>query len=452
MTSEPLETEAAPAQEGAGAPVVLPAAVRTRVVELVSAALGSMAAEHLPPSLKRVASFAPQRRARLAGDQIAAVLEADDTFRGHVAVQVRVALGEVASALESGATPGAANPVEVAAAAYLLRPDHWRVVLDEAAAALLRPPAPDARRLEEQVARLTDRLASAQADLRQEKARAKEQADRLKAENTELRRRLGETRQRLKEASSGLDEATAERTRVEAEVAAAAATADAELRRLRARVSELETDLATARRSERAARVGENARARLLVDALVDAATGLRRELGLPAVDRLPADTVGAHLAEEGARASSGRRSLPVGDPALLEELLHLPKAHLMVDGYNVTKNALPELSLERQRDRLLQGLAALVSRTRAEVTVVFDAAETQTRPPVSAPRGVRVLFSPYGVIADDVIRDLVAAEPPGRSVVVVTSDRAVERDVVASGFRVVSAEALGALVVRARA
>lgn len=451
MTSEPLETEAAPAQEGAGPPVVLPAAVRARVVELVSAALGSMAAEHLPAPLKRVASFAPQRRARLAGDQIAAVLETDDAFRGHVAVQARVALGEVASALESGTTPGAANPVEVAAAAYLLRPENWRAVLDEAAAALLRPPAPDTRRLEDQVARLTDRLASAQSDLQQEKARTKERVDRLKAENTELRRRLGETRQRLKEATTGLDEATAERSRVEAEVAAAAATADAELRRLRARLSELEADLVTARRTERAAKVGENARARLLVDALVDAATGLRRELGLPAVDRLPADTVEAHLAEEGARASSGRRSLPVGDPALLEELLRLPKAHLVVDGYNVTKNALPEVSLERQRDRLLQGLAALVSRTRAEVTVVFDAAETQTRPPVSAPRGVRVLFSQYGVIADDVIRDLVAAEPPGRSVVVATSDRAVERDVVAAGFRVVSAEALGALVLRAR-
>ena len=54
---------------------------------------------------------------------------------------------------------------------------------------------------------------------------------------------------------------------------------------------------------------------------------------------------------------------------------------------------------------------------------MVFDAAET--RPPlVHRPRGVRVLFSPAGVIADDVIRELVAAEPAGRAVVVVTSDR----------------------------
>jgi predicted RNA-binding protein with PIN domain len=65
----------------------------------------------------------------------------------------------------------------------------------------------------------------------------------------------------------------------------------------------------------------------------------------------------------------------------------------------------------------------------------------------VAPPRGVRVLFSPYGVIADDVIRDLVAAEPQGRGVVVASSDQAVARDVVASGFRVVTARTLAALL-----
>ena len=75
---------------------------------------------------------------------------------------------------------------------------------------------------------------------------------------------------------------------------------------------------------------------------------------------------------------------------------------------------------------------------------MVFDAAST-TRPVVAAPRGVNVLFSPVGVIADDVIRDLVAAEPPGRTVVVVTADQEVARDAKAGGARVASA--LSALV-----
>ena len=67
----------------------------------------------------------------------------------------------------------------------------------------------------------------------------------------------------------------------------------------------------------------------------------------------------------------------------------------------------------------------------------------------VSSPRGVRVLFSPEGVIADDVIRDLVAAEPTGRVVVVVTSDQEVARDVVRAGARSVAADALVALLAR---
>jgi hypothetical protein len=55
----------------------------------------------------------------------------------------------------------------------------------------------------------------------------------------------------------------------------------------------------------------------------------------------------------------------------------------------------------------------------------------------------VKVVFSPPGVIADDVLRDLVAAEPPGRAVVVVTDDQAVVRDARAAGSRVASAAAL---------
>jgi predicted RNA-binding protein with PIN domain len=136
-----------------------------------------------------------------------------------------------------------------------------------------------------------------------------------------------------------------------------------------------------------------------------------------------------------------------VDDPALLEELLRLPRAHLVIDGYNVTKHAWPEAPLDRQRERLLTGAAALLARTKAEVTVVFDAADTRERPVVPPPRGVRVLFSPHGVIADDVIRDLVAAEPAGRAVVVVSSDQEVARDVRTAGFRVVAAGALAALL-----
>ena len=120
-------------------------------------------------------------------------------------------------------------------------------------------------------------------------------------------------------------------------------------------------------------------------------------------------------------------------DPELVDRLLELPRVHLIVDGYNVTKTGYGELPLVAQRSRLSRGLGALAARTGAEVTVVFDGA---TRPPVMppAPRGLRVLFSAAGEIADDVIRRLVAAEPEGRPVVVVSSDREVARDIARAG------------------
>jgi predicted RNA-binding protein with PIN domain len=428
----------------------LPDAVRVRVITLAADALGRLPAEHLPAALKRVAAFAPARRARVAGRQIAAVLENDETFREHLAVQVRASVGELGRVVTDGEPGPEDDPVEVAAAAYLLRPDGWQELLQRGhEAALAEQQLAGARHGDEQVEKLHRRVTELQDEVQRLRARSKEQVERLKADNAELRRRLGDARVRLRDAvrtAEQAQEVAAEEVRA---AQGAAAQAEAEVRRLRNRVSELENDLMAARRVERSARVEETVRAKLLVDTLVNAAQGLQRELALPAVDRLPADTVAAEEAEAGNRASTGRGSLPVGDPALLEELLRLPRAHLVVDGYNVTKNAWPGLSLERQRERLLTGAAALLARTGAEVTVVFDAADTRNRPLVAPPRGVRVLFSPYGVIADDVIRDLVAAEPQGRGVVVASSDQEVARDVVAAGFRVVRSEALIQLLAR---
>jgi predicted RNA-binding protein with PIN domain len=118
---------------------------------------------------------------------------------------------------------------------------------------------------------------------------------------------------------------------------------------------------------------------------------------------------------------------------------------HVIVDGYNVSKTGYPELPLADQRTRLVGQLAALAARTGVEITVVFDGAGVVTAPP----RGsrVRVLFSDVGVLADDVIRDLVAAEPEGRPVLVATSDRAVVESVRRGGaYSVPSAVLLGRL------
>jgi hypothetical protein len=57
------------------------------------------------------------------------------------------------------------------------------------------------------------------------------------------------------------------------------------------------------------------------------------------------------------------------------------------------------------------------------------------------------VLFSPPGVLADDVIRDLVRAEPAGRTVIVVSSDREVVDRAAADGARTAASTVLLAAV-----
>jgi predicted RNA-binding protein with PIN domain len=138
-----------------------------------------------------------------------------------------------------------------------------------------------------------------------------------------------------------------------------------------------------------------------------------------------PGDAVGT------SGAGGERRS--ADDPAALDRLLALPHAHLIVDGYNVTKTGYGDLALADQRDRLVTALAALAGRASVEITVAFDGG---TRPAVQrhTPRGVRVLFSSGEQIADDLIRSLVDAEPPGRALVVVTSDQQVVADVRRAG------------------
>src|SRR5439155_15338450 len=152
---------------------------------------------------------------------------------------------------------------------------------------------------------------------------------------------------------------------------------------------------------------------------------GLRRELALEPTDLLPADVVADEAADRPECAGQGARALDADDPARLDHLLALPKAHLVVDGYNVTKRGFGDVSLEQQRSRLVKGLGGLAAQTRAEVTVVFDGAERVVGLPPT-PRGVRVLFSRKGETADELIRRLVRAEPAGRPIVVISSDKEV--------------------------
>jgi hypothetical protein len=125
---------------------------------------------------------------------------------------------------------------------------------------------------------------------------------------------------------------------------------------------------------------------------------------------------------------------------AAAEHLFRAPGMIVLVDGYNVAKLGWPDLSLERQRDRCIEAAETLARRWGTDLHVVFDGADVvggHTR----ARRLVRVVYSPEGVLADDVLRAEVAALDSSRSVVVVTNDQAVLHDVKASGANTVSSD-----------
>ena len=138
----------------------------------------------------------------------------------------------------------------------------------------------------------------------------------------------------------------------------------------------------------------------------------------------------------------AGARALNADDPARLDQLLALPRAHLVVDGYNVTKRGFGDASLEQQRSRLVSSLGGLAAQSGIEVTVVFDGADKVLAVP-SPPRGVRVLFSRKGETADELIRQLVRAEPMGRPVIVISSDREVADGVRRHGAYPLSSDSL---------
>ena len=128
--------------------------------------------------------------------------------------------------------------------------------------------------------------------------------------------------------------------------------------------------------------------------------------------------------------------------------LLTAADARLIVDGYNVAKLGWPDQQLEDQRERLVDVLEDLAVRHKTPVEVVFDGADVGAVRP-SRRRHVRVRFSPAGVLADDVIRELVAQQPAASPIVVVTDDREVVDDVRALGANVVTSAGLLAVARR---
>ncbi|MFF0887962.1 NYN domain-containing protein [Streptomyces sp. NPDC003456] len=422
----------------------LPDGVRRRVVQIVSDGFGSLTVGELPAQLRQYARFAPNRRAKFAGNAMASALETDPLFRQRIGEKLREAQPELAGALDSGSPPPAADPLDVAAAAYVLRPPGWVKLVAAAGEEAQRA---DAERADEENRAELDRL---RAELDRAREQTRTETERLRAdlesarkESEALHRKLRAALSDVRRGEAALRKAHGEIEAVRAEGHAQVSAAESEARRLKSRLGETEAALEAARRAAREGRSVEDMRVRLLLDTLLDATQGLRRELALPPVSVRPAETVDAVEPGRMTPKDIAARALSENDPQVLDQLLALPQAHLVVDGYNVTKTGYPQMPLEKQRLRLLGQLSQLAAQSGAEVTCVFDGAELAAPVLLAPPRGVRVLFSKPGVTADELIRQLVRAEPPGRPVIVASTDREVADGVARAGARPVASAML---------
>ena len=146
------------------------------------------------------------------------------------------------------------------------------------------------------------------------------------------------------------------------------------------------------------------------------------------------------------------RLSAPKGrfedDPETLTEWLSTPHVHLLVDGYNVSKaeGGFGDLTLETQRQRLLQEVGKLARRHEIKATVIFDGSHIAPGTSRRHRGPVEVEYSRADEIADDHL--IVKLEGlPKHPVIVATNDRELQGRAARLGATVATSNQLLALI-----
>jgi predicted RNA-binding protein with PIN domain len=386
------------------------------------------------PPLPIPAALKPHlQRPRLPTSSLGAVrriVEGDDAFRNRLAV---------------GAVPELVDPIGLL---WLQRPPGWQEQVEQlvaqseaardaadAAAALHREQKRResaehaAARTRAELVELHDRVASSTAELQDRRA----DVAKLRDELTEARAELVDARNELRHARDRMAAAVQRAERADGERAEAVA---------RSAAAEGVRDEVLADRAAIAADAAELASAAALARDLAAQLSALARQGDDRAVG------AGAPAAERARRRPLALPGGVVNDSDAATAFLVRSGASVLVDGYNVAKLGWPDRELALQRRALLDATENLARRHGADLTVVFDGADV-VGAHTDERRLVRVVWSPEGVLADDVIRAEVARLPVGRPVVVVTNDAAVVADVRQAGANVVSSNRFLALARR---
>jgi len=315
---------------------------------------------------------------------------------------------------------------------WLSRPEGWEDELAEAAGA-------------HQAALAAAEEARAGATALRRLAAVEESLRRSEAEVASLRAKLAGLKERLAEEQRGRRAADTEAGRLRRQVAALESAEPAPAAALEA------PHPAEAERDALAIQVG---RLEAALAASDHPAPPSREPVqrALHALDRVR-DELGDWLTDEPHRprpaSAESRRPVPL-PPAVFDDTVeaadHLTRAPgvvVLVDGYNVSLGAHPELALDEQRAWLVDALGGLAARGGAEVHVVFDGVEAGA--PAVGPRrtAVHVRYTGDGLEADDELLWLAGDVPVHRPVVVVSDDRRVRDGAVRLGANVVGATVL---------
>jgi predicted RNA-binding protein with PIN domain len=362
-----------------------------------------------PTELKRFLRFHKLPPAALA--QVRAAIDGDEDFRKRLA---------------SVATTELMDEVGVL---WLIRPEGWEQsvadlvpekIVDDVAA-LRRE---ERRRVAAQEAAARTRVEM--LGLADELARERAAKAALTSEAARLRSELDDLRQRLREAQ-----------RSEHATAQALAKAEGELVDLRR----------SAAPPLPPQPVIDAAAAKGLLEEAVSASADIVRMLTEALGELASADSVVKADVAPPVRPTRARRKpirLPggvfTGTVEAAEFLLRVKSAERLIDGYNVAKLGWPSLDLDQQREQCIAAVENMAKRWNMPITIVFDGASVEGAH-ASGRRKVRIVYSPAGVSADDVLRAEVNAADVAKPVVVVTNDRAIINDVVAAGANTVSSD-----------
>jgi predicted RNA-binding protein with PIN domain len=372
-----------------------------------------------PPALKKFLKFHKLPPAALT--EVRAAVEADDGFRRRLAL---VATSEL---------------VDEIGMLWLARPDGWSEAIAELLPTKLDDDEAQIRResrrrlaAEDSAARAHAEVLSLTADLEREHvARGM-----LSAESDRLRVELDDVRRRLREAQRA-EHATAQMlAKVEGELL--------EARRVNGD-SQVESGGEVPSTSIVESSVIDTAAVRGLIDGALSAAAEvarlLREAMGEVALaDRTAVAPPPRQVRPPRRKAVGLPGGMRAGSVEADEFLLRTAGAQVLVDGYNVAKLGWPSLDLDHQRDQCIVAAENLAKRWNIAMTIVFDGATIEGAH-ASKRRRVRIVYSPEGVTADDVLRAEVACIGREHPVVVVTNDRAIINDVVAVGANTVSSD-----------